>query len=71
MAPRKSSKKSKQTQIPTLSPDIQNILIGVFFLTLGIIVFFSTQTQIDATTGLPVELPTFGKFLQTAGIFLF
>lgn len=43
MAPRKT-KKSKQTQIPSISPEMQNMLAGVILLSLAILVFFSTQS---------------------------
>lgn len=65
MATRKNTKKSKQTHISTFSPEMQNIFAGIISLAIGLLVFFSTQSNNGN------ELPTLGKLLQNFGFFLF
>lgn len=63
MATRKKTK--KQTSLLKPSPETKNILLGVFFVTIALVAFFSTNVP---TNG---EMPIVGKYLQKAGIFLF
>lgn len=64
MPPRKNSRKSKQTQIPYLSQESQNIIAGIILLAVAILAIFSTQSS-------GTEMPIIGQYLQEALVFLF
>lgn len=65
MASRKTTKKSKQTSLPAINPDTQNMMIGIFLIAISLLFFFTTQ---DPTNG---EMPVIGQFLRGIGLYLF
>ena len=65
MATRKTSKKSKQTSLPTLHSDTIDMMVGVFLVTIALLTFFSTQTPESG------QMPVIGQYFTLAGEYLF
>ncbi len=79
MASKKNTKKAQQTSLPSISPETRDMIIGIGFITVALLVFFSTQpvetTQIIAENSEIItktgEMPILGKYLEIAGLYLF